>query len=212
MEPKAFIRVVIVEDQEDIRNGLAMIINFSEDFQCVGTFEDGITALQGIPVLHPDVVLMDIDIPGKDGIQVIYELKPVVPDTQFMMLTVFEDDEKIFLSLRAGANGYLLKKTSPAKLLEAIKEVYDGGSPMNSQIAHKVVAYFQHCPETRANDYSLTNREFEIMELISKGYRYKEISDRLHVSLDTVRSHIRNTYIKLQVTSKVEAINKIFRF
>jgi len=204
------ISVVIVEDQEDIRTGLAMIINFSEGFECVATFSDGTSALKGIPVIRPDVALMDIDIPGIDGIHVISALKSELPQTQFMMLTVFEDDEKIFQSLKAGANGYLLKKTSPTKLIEAIRDVYEGGSPMNSQIASKVVAYFQKKPENKANDYNLTKREYEILELISKGYRYKEISDSLCVSMDTVRTHIRNTYEKLHVSSKVEAINKVF--
>lgn len=208
---KKSISVIIVEDQEDIRTGLAMIINFSDGFECVATFSDGNSALKGIPVMRPDVVLMDIDIPGIDGIHVISALKSELPETQFMMLTVFEDDEKIFQSLKAGANGYLLKKTSPTKLIEAIKEVYEGGSPMNSQIASKVVAYFQKKPENKASDYNLTKREFEILELISKGYRYKEISESLFVSMDTVRTHIRNTYEKLHVSSKVEAINKIFK-
>ncbi|HRY32574.1 MAG TPA: response regulator transcription factor [Bacteroidales bacterium] len=205
------IRVVIVEDQEDIREGLAMIINFSEGFQCIATFPDGNSAMSGIPDLKPDVVLMDIDIPGSDGIQVIFFLKSVMPATQFMMLTVFEDDEKIFQSLKAGASGYLLKKTSPARLLEAIREVHEGGSPMNSQIASRVVNYFRQKPDSQAEAYNLTRREYEILELISRGYRYKEIGDKLSISMDTVRSHIRNTYEKLQVTSKVEAINKVFR-
>ncbi len=205
------IRVVIVEDQEDIREGLAMIVNFSEGFECIATFSDGNAAMGGIPDLKPDVVLMDIDLPGSDGIQVIFFLKSVMPATQFMMLTVFEDDEKIFQSLKAGASGYLLKKTSPAKLMEAIREVYEGGSPMNSQIASRVVNYFRQKPDDKAEAYNLTRREYEILELIARGYRYKEIGDKLNISMDTVRSHIRNTYEKLQVTSKVEAINKVFR-
>ncbi|MBP9187048.1 MAG: response regulator transcription factor, partial [Bacteroidia bacterium] len=153
---------------------------------------------------------MDIDLPGINGIECIKILKEKCNQTQYMMLTVFEDDDKIFRSLEAGATGYMLKKTPPAQLIEAIKDLSSGGSPMNAQIARKVVASFNK-PKLNKTAEELTKRELELLELLSKGYRYKEIADKLFISQDTVRSHIRNIYVKLHVNSKIEAINKVFK-
>jgi DNA-binding NarL/FixJ family response regulator len=155
---------------------------------------------------------MDIDLPGINGIECIKIMKEKCVQTQFMMLTVFEDDDKIFRSLKAGASGYMLKKSTPAQLVEAIKDLSTGGSPMNAQIARKVVASFQLAEQKKiANSVEgLTKREVELLELLSKGYRYKEIAEKLFISSDTVRTHIRNIYVKLQVNSKIEAINKAF--
>lgn len=205
------IRVAIVEDTDDIRNGLSMIINGTAGFTCEHIFPNAEDALLNIPKDKPDVVLMDIDLPGMNGISCIEALKELCPTTQFMMLTVYEDDDKIFRSLQAGATGYLLKKTSPIQLLDSIKDLYNGGSPMNTQIARRVVASFQKIapPKIQHTD-GLTKREFELLELLSKGYRYKDISEKLFISTDTVRTHIRNIYVKLQVRSKIEAINKVF--
>jgi DNA-binding NarL/FixJ family response regulator len=205
------IRVAIVEDTDDIRNGLAMIINGTEGFSCEHVFCDAEQALVNIPKHKPDIVLMDIDLPGMNGISCIEALRELCPTTQFMMLTVYEDDDKIFRSLQAGATGYLLKKTSPTQLLDSIKDLYNGGSPMNTQIARRVVASFQKTPPPKIQHAEgLTKRELELLDLLSKGYRYKDISEKLFISSDTVRTHIRNIYVKLQVRSKIEAINKVF--
>jgi DNA-binding NarL/FixJ family response regulator len=200
------IRVAIVEDTRDIREGLALLIDSSDGFECVDVCEDGEVALEQLPKSKPDVVLMDINMPGISGIECVAKLKGVLSDTQFMMCTVYEEDEHIFNSLKVGASGYILKKTEPGKLLEAITDMYNGGSPMSGSIARKVISSFQ--PISSHNE--LSTREFEILESLSKGYRYKEIADKLFISIDTVRSHIRKIYEKLQVHSRTEALNKVF--
>ncbi|MES2380296.1 MAG: response regulator transcription factor [Bacteroidota bacterium] len=204
------IQIAIVEDNHDIRTGLMMIVNGTDDLECRQTFSSAEEAIKILPLNCPDVVLMDIDLPGINGIECIKFLKETCDVTQYMMLTVYEDDEKIFRSLEAGATGYMLKKTPPLQLVEAIKDVSSGGSPMNAQIARKVVASFNKPKPNKAAE-ELTKRELELLELLSKGYRYKEIADKLFISQDTVRTHIRNIYIKLQVNSKIEAINKVFK-
>ncbi|MDP1676362.1 MAG: response regulator transcription factor [Bacteroidota bacterium] len=205
---KKTITVAIVEDLDDIRNGLSVLINGSEGFRCVGTFPNGVEALAAIPALLPDVVLMDIDMPKMNGIECIYRLKKKLPLLQIVMLTVFEDDEKIFQSLQAGASGYLLKKTQPAKLLESIEELHNGGSPMSSQIARKVVATFQQPTIVFNAALALSQREQEILSYLAKGFRYKEIADTLFISVETVRTHLRNIYEKLHVRSRTEAVLK----
>jgi len=202
------ITVAIVEDIREIKEGLEILIDSDEGFTCIKTFSSGEEAVKGLPGLCPDVVLMDINLPGINGIDAVRRLKGQCPDTQFIMSTVYEDDENIFESLKAGASGYLLKKTAPSKILESITEVFHGGSPMNSQIARKVIASFQQ-KKTIDETEILTNREKEILKLLSKGLRYKEIAADLHISMDTVRSHTRNIYEKLQVQSRTEAINKV---
>lgn len=204
------IQIAIVEDNHDIRTGLMMIVNGTDDLECRQTFSSAEEAIKILPLNCPDVVLMDIDLPGINGIECIKVLKEQCDATQYMMLTVYEDDEKIFRSLEAGATGYMLKKTPPLQLVEAIKDLSSGGSPMNAQIARKVVASFNKPKPNKAAE-ELTKRELELLELLSKGYRYKEIADKLFISQDTVRTHIRNIYIKLQVNSKIEAINKVFK-
>lgn len=204
------IQVAIVEDNHDIRTGLMMIVNGVEELECRQTFSSAEEAIKILPLHCPDVVLMDIDLPGMNGIDCIKMLKDKCIETQYMMLTVYEDDDKIFRSLEAGATGYLLKKTSPAQLVESIKDLVNGGSPMNAQIARKVVASFNK-PKVNKTPEELTKREMELLELLSKGYRYKEIADQLFISQDTVRTHIRNIYVKLHVNSKIEAINKVFK-
>ncbi len=204
------IQIAIVEDNHDIRTGLMMIVNGTDDLECRQTFATAEEALQVLPISCPEVVLMDIDLPGMNGIECIKQLREKCSSTLYMMLTVFEDDEKIFRSLEAGATGYMLKKTPPAQLVEAIKDMCHGGSPMNAQIARKVVASFSK-PKTSKDAEELTKRELELLELLSKGYRYKEIADKLFISQDTVRTHIRNVYVKLHVNSKIEAINKVFK-
>jgi DNA-binding NarL/FixJ family response regulator len=202
------ITVAIVEDVKDIKEGLELLIDGSEGFSCLKTFATAEEALAGLPDLCPDVVLMDINLPGISGIEAVRILKSKCPATQFIMSTVYEDDDNIFESLKAGASGYLLKKTAPAKILESILEVYHGGSPMSGQIARKVIASFQQ-KKTIDNADVLTLREKEILKLLAKGLRYKEIAAELNIRMDTVRTHTRHIYEKLQVQSRTEAINKV---
>lgn len=200
------IKVAIVEDTDDIRKGLAELINSDSDFECVETYRNGQDALEHLPALKPDVVLMDINMPGMSGIECVRKLKPLMPATQFVMSTIYEDDDSIFESLKAGATGYLLKKTKPERILEAIHEVYNGGSPMSWQIARRVIGTFH---ENTIRGDELTEREQEILNELSKGLRYKEIAGKLFISTETVRTHVRKIYEKLQVHSRTDALNKI---
>jgi DNA-binding NarL/FixJ family response regulator len=202
------ISVVIIEDIKEIREGLQMLINGSDGFMCTQTFASGEEALERLPDISPDVVLMDINLPGINGIEVVRMLKTQGSLAQFIMSTVYEDDDSIFESLKAGASGYLLKKTAPTKILDSITEVYQGGSPMSGQIARKVIASFQQ-KDSIDDSELLTHREKEILKSLSKGSRYKEIASEFNIGIETVRSHARNIYEKLQVQSRTEAINKI---
>ena len=203
------IKVGIVEDEKQIREGLAVLINGSEGFSCVNTFDTAEEAIEKIAALQLDVVLMDIHLPGKSGIECIAALKPNCANTQFLMCTSFEDTDSVFKALKSGATGYLTKTTQPSKILDAIVEVHKGGSPMSSNIARKIVASFQ-LTNTNKEIEKLSKRETEILELLSKGLRYKEVADKLFLSTETVRTHIRNIYDKLQVNSRTEALNKAF--
>lgn len=204
------IKTIIIEDQPEIRQALQAIIAGSAGFQCIQTFENAEDALNKMPYLNFDVALVDINLPGITGIELIQTLKPEMPEKEFIILTVFEDNNNIFNALKAGASGYLLKSTPPAKILEAITEVFNGGSPMSAQIARKVITSFATTQEKPKNKelQSLTPRELETLTLLSKGYRYKEIANTLFISTETVRTHIRNIYQKLQVQSGIEAVNK----
>lgn len=207
------ITVCIVDDKKELRDALEEIVNMSNDCRCTGTIGSAEDALKIIPQLKPDVVLMDINLGTPEtGIDVVRELKPAIPASNFMMCTVYEEDEKIFEALSAGASGYILKKTTPSKMLEAIRELYEGGAPMSSQIARKVVAAFLNKPATvGSNDLNnLTNREREILELLSRGMMYKEIALALNLANDTIRKHVYHVYEKLHVTNRVEAVNKFF--
>ncbi|HZI54170.1 MAG TPA: response regulator transcription factor [Chitinophagaceae bacterium] len=208
------ISVCIVDDNRDLRNALEEIISMSEGFKCVGTIGTPQDAIAQIPILNPDVVLMDINL-GSDetGIDCVRALKQKVPGTNFMMCTVYEENEKIFQALTAGASGYILKKTAPARMLDAIRELYHGGAPMSSQIARKVVAAFQSKPVQVSDTDSLStlsHREKEILEQLSKGLMYKEIAAELFISPETVRKHVYHIYEKLHVSNRVEAVNKFF--
>jgi len=203
------IKIAIVEDIKDIREGLQLLINSNDTFSCTQTYSTAEDALLNLPNTLPDVILMDIHLPGISGIEAIKKLKPQLPSVQFIMSTVYEDDENIFESLKAGATGYLLKKTSPDKILEAITEVYNGGSPMSAQIARKVIGAFQKKnPIDETSE--LTPKEKEILKALSKGLRYKEIAHEMEISMDTVRTHVRHIYEKLQVQSRMDAINKVY--
>lgn len=202
------IEVAIVEDIDDIRNGLADFINAATGFRCVATYATAEAALEDLPDLEPDVVLMDIVLPGMSGIDCIRALKMQQPNIQIMMLSLYEDDEKIFNSLVAGASGYILKKTPPEKLLESIQDLYNGGSPMSPQIARKVVQTFQYLQKPSQSTDDLSKREQEILAYLAKGHLYKEIAATLHISVETVRTHLRNIYEKLHVRTRTEAVLK----
>ena len=204
------IDVGIVEDEKQIRESLVILINGSEGFTCSHAFETAEAAILEIPSLDLDVVLMDIHLPGKNGIECIVELKPQCSTVQFLMCTSFEDTDSVFKALKAGASGYLTKTTQPSKILDAIVEVYNGGSPMSSHIARKVVASFHGGNKESSEMQKLSEREKEILNLLSQGLRYKEIADKLFLSTETVRTHIRNIYEKLHVNSRTEALNKTF--
>lgn len=207
------ISVAIVEDNNDIRLALEQIIESAGEYTLSGSCISGEEALVKLPILNPKVVLMDISLGGINGIEVVRELKATHPEMLFMMCTIYDEDEKIFEALSAGASGYILKKTSPAKLLEGIKELIEGGAPMSSQIARKVVDAFQNKPVTASVSTSLgvlSKRENEILEMLSTGLLYKEISDRLFISSETVRKHVYHIYEKLHVSNRIEAVNKYF--
>lgn len=210
------ITVCIVDDTIDIRMALEEIVSMADGFNLLGSFSSGEEALDKLPELHPKVVLMDINLGGISGIECVRQLKPKNPDILFMMCTVYEEDEKIFEALNAGANGYILKKTSPAKLLEAIHELYEGGAPMSSQIARKVVAEFRKKTAAEGNNpdnalaHVLSNREKEILEWLAKGMLYKEIASQLFISPETVRKHVYHIYEKLHVGNRIEAVNKYY--
>ena len=204
------IRVAIVDDDRESREGIAWIIDTSDGFTSVGTFASCREAQTEIEREAPDVVLMDVDMPSVTGIECVGKLKAAFPDIEILMLTVYSDDEKIFQSLRAGAVGYLLKKTSPQKLLEAIRDAREGGAPMSSEIARKVLQAFR--PATGANLQSqLSPREQEFLEALIEGHSYKAIAEKLFVSVHTVRFHLHNIYAKLHVNSRSEAIAKAMK-
>ncbi len=209
------IPIAIVEDNHDIRNALEQIIEMSDGYTLAGSCVSGEEALLLIPKMHPKVVLMDIHLGGINGIDVVRELKTKNPEILFMMCTIYEEDEKIFEALRAGASGYILKKTAPGKLLESIKELMEGGAPMSGQIARKVVSAFQNKPASSkiANSKSLedlSRREMEILQMLSKGLMYKEIAESMAISAETVRKHVYHVYEKLHVENRVEAVNIYF--
>ncbi|MDX1942594.1 MAG: response regulator transcription factor [Saprospiraceae bacterium] len=205
------IKVIIYEDNRDLREGMTFLIQATAELQLLGSFGDCLRIKEQINTLHPDVVLMDIDLPGISGIEATALVKSLAPQTQVMMLTVFDDEDKIFQAIRNGANGYLLKHTPPSEIIQAIFDVYKGGSPMTANVARKVLQFFQHQPKSQNQDYHLSLRELDILRGLMKGYSYKLIADELDISIDTVRSHIRSIYDKLQVNSKTEAILKAIR-
>lgn len=207
------INVILVEDNKTIRDGLAALINGTEGFKCSGAFADCESFLSKLDSLNVDVVLMDIGLPGMNGIEGVKRAKQINPDVSILMLTVYEESEMVYDALCAGAYGYLVKKTPPSRLIEAIKEVSEGGSPMSSRIARQVIASFQNYKEIRSVDsqYNLSVREREVLKHLAEGSNYQEIADELFISVDTVRHHIRNIYKKLQVHSQSEAVAKAIR-
>ncbi len=209
MEKK--IRVIVFEDNRDLREGMTFLLQATEGLELAGAFADCRDLNTQIAALHPDVVLMDIDMPGLTGIEATPLVKALQPETQVVMLTVFEDEEKIFQAIRNGASGYLLKRTPPGEVIQAIFDVHRGGSPMTASVARKVLHYFREPAQVAVPDYQLSPRELDILKGLVKGYSYKLIADELFISIDTVRSHIRHIYEKLQVNSKTEAVLKAIR-
>lgn len=203
------INVSIVEDDQELLKGIGRTLSLSNEVEVVGTFTNAEDFILGVQNEQPDIVLMDIGLPKMNGTECIKQLKPFFPEMQFLMWTTFEDDEKIFDALRAGASGYILKTATAHQLIQAINDLYHGGSPMSSSIARRVIASF-HNIKIKQKDFNLTKRECEILELLAKGYRYKEIADKLFVSIETVRSHVHHIYEKLQVSSRTDALNKVF--
>ena len=201
------ITVCIVEDLEDIRNGLAAIINMTDGYKVLRTFPNAEEALQQLSLLQPDIVVMDIHLPGMSGIECIRRLHEKNRSIQFMMFTIYENSDIVFEALKAGATGYILKNSSPVKIIESLQELYQGGSPMNPEIAKKLVSRFQTLSD---NEYNLTPKEQRILELMSKGYLYKEIAGELNNTVNTIKQHIRHIYEKLHVQNKAEAINKMY--
>lgn len=203
------VRVAIVDDDRLVREGVALLIAGQEDLECVGIFENAETFMQELKIIKPHVVLMDIELPGHSGITCIRHVKVTNPGIQFMMFTVYDNPEKIFDALSAGATGYILKNTPTEKLVEAIMELYKGGSPMSAQIARLVINSFAQNDQDTLS--ILTIREKEVIHQLSLGLQYKEIAARLFISRDTVRTYIRNIYEKLHVHTRTEAVNKLKR-
>jgi DNA-binding NarL/FixJ family response regulator len=204
------VTVSIVEDLDEVREALQRLINQSEQFCLVAGYNNAEQAVKEIPLHPPDIVIMDINLPGMSGIECIRSIKEKCNDTQFMMFTIYEDDEKVFEALKAGAHGYLLKKTPKEKLLEALEELHNGGSPMSTNIARKVIEAFEKKNQPTQELNTLTNKEKQILELLAKGFLYKEIGNQLHLTRNTVKQHIHHIYEKLHVQNRTEALNKAF--
>ncbi len=205
-------KVIIVEDNQTIREGLALLLESSPGLECPASYESCEDMLDEIESVVPDLILMDIGLPGMDGIAGIRKVRGIQPEALVLMLTVYEDNEKIFDALCAGACGYLVKNTKPARLIEAIAEALAGGSPMSAHIARKVVGFFNSSGKLEAvDDVKITEREREILTELSRGSSYSQVGDALFISVDTVRYHIRNIYRKMQVHSQSEAVAKALR-
>lgn len=202
------IAVSIVEDSDQVRGTLARLISRAAGFVCLNQYASAEAALEGLPRERPNVVLMDINLPGINGVECVRRLKQVAPEIQVIMLTVYEDTENIFNALAAGAAGYLLKRTSTKELLAAIQDVQRGGSPMTTHIARKVVQSFQRTSASSQPTENLSPREQEVLDYLAKGFLYKEIADNLGISYETVHTYIRRIYEKLQVRTRTEAVAK----
>lgn len=203
------ITISIVEDQPDMRESLVEWLGHAPGIQCVGAHANASEALRDIPGENPEVVLMDINMPGMNGIECVSRLKEKMPKTYIIMLTTYDESDLIFDSLKAGANGYLLKNTTREELVKAVEQVHAGGAPMSLKIARKVISFFHQNKKTSSELEQLTAREQEILKLLAKGYMYKEIADHLGISMSTVRSHITAVYEKLHVHSRTEAAMKL---
>ena len=201
------ITVSIVEDAAGVREGLVRLLNSSPGFRCIASYPTGEAALAEIPAQPPDVVLMDLDLPGIKGVECVRKLKTLLPAIRVVMLTVYDNPEHIFDALSAGAIGYLIKKRLPGDLLQAVEDAHSGGAPMSSQIARKVVQFFQTIPASSGLE-TLSTRELEVLDLLAKGFLVKEIADQTSLGYGTVRTYIRRIYEKLQVHSRSQAVSK----
>lgn len=205
------ISVVLFEDNPQLREGLSMLIGGTEGYKVLASFKDCSNILDDLKKHQPDVVLMDIDMPGMNGIEALKLLRIHHPDIKVLMLTVFDDNKNIFEALKSGANGYILKKTQPAKLLEYINDAYNGGAPMTASVATQVLNMFTKLESYSSTDYNLSEREKQVLQLLVNGYSYKMIAAEMFIAIDTVRSHIKKIYEKLHVNSKSEAVATAFR-
>jgi DNA-binding NarL/FixJ family response regulator len=205
------IKVSIVEDNDQLRGTLARLIDRADGFACHSQYATAEAALEGLPKDRPEVVLMDINLPGLNGVECVRKLKQLAPEISAVMLTAYEDTENIFNALAAGANGYLLKRAPRAELLQAIREVHRGGSPMTTHIARKVVQSFQREAPAPQPGETLSAREQEVLDHLSQGFLYKEIADKMGISYETVHTYIRRIYEKLQVRTRTEAVAKFLR-
>ena len=205
------IRIVIVEDNNALRSSLESLFNRTEGMRTVASLTNLLNVVSEVGAAQPDIILMDIGLPNISGIEGVRTVKTHFPEVQVLMFTVFDDDEKIFDAIRAGASGYLLKKTPPVEIVEAVRELYRGGAPMTSSIARRVIHSFQGAPSTVVEDYRLTVRENEILYSLVDGLSYKRIADKYCVSISTIRTHICNIYHKLHVNSKAEAVARVLR-
>ncbi len=205
------IKVMLYEDNPQLREGLTMLINGSEGFEVLAAFKNCDHAVQEVSAFRPDVVLMDIDMPGTNGIEGLKRIRSVDPDVKILMLTVFDDNKNVFQAISSGANGYILKKTPPARLLEYISEAQTGGAPMTASVATQVLKMFSSMNNEKGEDYNLSDREKQVLQLLVDGYSYKMIAGEMFIAIDTVRSHIKKIYEKLHVNSKSEAVAKAFK-
>ena len=210
MTPNKPIRVAIIEDDEWVRDNLAREITNAAGFECSGSYPTAEAALAAIPLHPPEVAVLDIHLPGLDGIECLRRLRASCPNLQFLMLTSYEESEKIFQSLRAGANGYLLKRADSAEVIDAIRQVHEGGAPMSSTIARQVVRHFNQLDSGASELPGLSPREREVLELLARGGAYKEIADQLALSIETIRMNVKHIYSKLHVHSRSEAVAKFF--
>jgi len=205
------IKVLLYEDNPQLREGLTMLISGSDGFEVVAAFKNCNTVVEEVEAYRPDVILMDIDMPGINGIEGLKRLREFNSDVKVLMLTVFDDNKNVFQAISNGANGYILKKTPPSKLLEYISEAQSGGAPMTASIATQVLKMFSSMNNEKGEDYNLSDREKQVLQLLVDGYSYKMIAGEMFISIDTVRSHIKKIYEKLHVNSKSEAVAKAFK-
>jgi len=210
-EESIMIKILIYEDNPQLREGLTMLINGSEGFEVLAAYKNCNNVVDEVQAWKPDVILMDIDMPGTNGIEGLKQIRAVGSEVKILMLTVFDDNKNVFDAIKAGASGYILKKTAPARLLEYIAEAASGGAPMTSSIATQVLKMFSESNKDSGEDYNLSDREKQVLSLLVNGYSYKMIAAEMNISIDTVRSHIKKIYEKLHVNSKSEAVAKAFK-
>ncbi|MES2848533.1 MAG: response regulator transcription factor [Bacteroidota bacterium] len=205
------IKTLIYEDNPQLREGLTMLINGSDGFEVLSSFKNCNNVVEEVQAFKPDVILMDIDMPGVNGLEGLKQIREVDTDVKILMLTVFDDNKNVFQAISNGANGYILKKTPPGKLLEYITEAQTGGAPMTASVATQVLKMFSSMNNEKGEDYNLSDREKQVLQLLVEGYSYKMIAGEMYIAIDTVRSHIKKIYEKLHVNSKSEAVAKAFK-